>query len=207
MKYKKVDGMLVVNGKKYHKRFGTRAEVWHETAFETSGGLKKKDLFMNKHGRIVSRTKHTTAKKEKRLLEHGWGFKKGEFGPVKMGPATIKRLRKSHKTRRGGSMSGPALNLSGDYPNAVGMIDSTSKGAVFPTTLGGGVSVPLSGAPYPSTVGNMSDPHGAGMSQQDFLKAPNNTPADLALLKSTGGRRSRKHHRTHSTKRHHRRLF
>jgi hypothetical protein len=44
---------------------GSRAQVWHGTAKKTSGGLEKKDLMMNKRGRIVSRAKAKTAKKEK----------------------------------------------------------------------------------------------------------------------------------------------
>jgi hypothetical protein len=40
------------------KAVGTRAEVWHGTARHTSGGLERKDLMMNKHGRIVSIARH-----------------------------------------------------------------------------------------------------------------------------------------------------
>jgi hypothetical protein len=54
---------------------------------------------MNKWGRIVSRKKHATAKKEKRLMKHGYTAKKGKFGYVKMGS---KKSRKSRK-KRGGS--------------------------------------------------------------------------------------------------------
>ena len=41
-------------GKSYKRAVGSRAEVWHGTADHTSGGLHKKDLYKNKHGRIVS---------------------------------------------------------------------------------------------------------------------------------------------------------
>ena len=34
---------------------GSRAQVWHGTAYQTSGGLKKPDLRKNKWGRIVSK--------------------------------------------------------------------------------------------------------------------------------------------------------
>ncbi len=37
------------------RAIGTRAEVMHGTAHHTSGGLTKKHLKYNKHGRIVSR--------------------------------------------------------------------------------------------------------------------------------------------------------
>ena len=40
------------------KRIGSKAQVWHQTALQTSGGLKKEDLMMNKRGRIVSKKKH-----------------------------------------------------------------------------------------------------------------------------------------------------
>jgi hypothetical protein len=73
------------SGKNYEVLIGTRAQVWHGTAYKTSGGLTKNDLIMNKHGRIVSKAKHVTAKREKRLLKFGYGTKKGKFGFVKLG--------------------------------------------------------------------------------------------------------------------------
>ena len=39
------------------KTIGSRAEVWHNKALQTSGGLKKKDLVRNKYGYIVSKRK------------------------------------------------------------------------------------------------------------------------------------------------------
>ena len=65
------------------RTIGSRAEVFHNTAKKTSGGLTKKDLIKNKNGRIVSRKKHGTAKKEMRLEKYGYGYKKGVFGSVK----------------------------------------------------------------------------------------------------------------------------
>jgi hypothetical protein len=65
------------------KTFGSRAEVFHGNAKKTSGGLTKKDLIKNKNGAIVSRKKHLTAKKEKRLEKYGYFAKKGAFGYVK----------------------------------------------------------------------------------------------------------------------------
>jgi hypothetical protein len=59
---------------------GTRAQVWHGTAKKTSGGLIKRNLMKNKHGRIVSRRKHTTGKKSIKLLKKlGYVAKKGKF--------------------------------------------------------------------------------------------------------------------------------
>lgn len=71
--------------------YGTRAEVWHNTAKKTRGGLTKNRLFKNKNGRIVSKSKHFSAKKEKRLLKHGYGTKKGKFGFVKINAKTKRR--------------------------------------------------------------------------------------------------------------------
>lgn len=76
------------------KTFGSRAEVFHGNAQKTSGGLTKKDLIKNKHGEIVSRKKHLTAKKEKRLEKFGYFAQKGKFGFVK----------KQAKTRKSKSM-------------------------------------------------------------------------------------------------------
>jgi hypothetical protein len=76
------------------RTFGSRAEVFHGTAKKTTGGLTKKDLMKNKHGEIVSRKKHLTAKREKRLEKHGYFAKKGVFGYVK------KEARKSKSKSR-----------------------------------------------------------------------------------------------------------
>jgi hypothetical protein len=77
---------------------GSRRQVWNGTAKKTSGGLTKSDLMMS-HGRIVSKSKHFTAKKEMRLLKYGYGTKKGKFGFVKIG---TKKQRKGRKKMKGG---------------------------------------------------------------------------------------------------------
>ena len=84
---------------RYEKNIGSRAQVWHGTAYKTSGGLTRKDLLKNKNGRIVSRKKHYVAKNEKRLLKYGYGAKKGKFGYIKVTPHLMRR----HTRRRGGS--------------------------------------------------------------------------------------------------------
>lgn len=85
------------------KIIGTRAQVWHGTCKKTSGGLTKSDLMMNKHGHIVSRAKHNTAKKEKRLLKYGYGTQKGKFGFVKIGSRKMRRgSKKMRKSMKGG---------------------------------------------------------------------------------------------------------
>ena len=72
-----------IAGHKFELLMGSRAQVWHGTAYKTAGELKKGDLHMNKHGRIVSKKKHHTAKKEQRLKKAGYHTKKGVFGHFK----------------------------------------------------------------------------------------------------------------------------
>lgn len=72
--------------KVYNKLVGSRREVMNGTAFETSGRRTKDDFKLNKNGRYVSKKKHMTAKKEKRLEKAGYFTKKGKFGFVKKAP-------------------------------------------------------------------------------------------------------------------------
>lgn len=58
------DNKYHIGGKVYDMLIGSRAQVWHGTAYKTAGNLKKDHLYMNKHGRIVSKRKHETAKKK-----------------------------------------------------------------------------------------------------------------------------------------------
>ena len=78
---------------------GSRAEVMHGNKDCTSGGLTKKDLMYNKHGRIVSRRKHTLATQQKHLVKAGYFAKKGKFGFVRSSKAskTQKSKTKSPK--------------------------------------------------------------------------------------------------------------
>lgn len=92
---------------------GTRAQVWHKTAKKTSGGLTKNNLMKNKAGRIVSKAKHNTAKREMRLVKYGYGTKKGEFGMVKLGSPKSKG-RKSRKMRGGADSLTPS-DVSSSY--------------------------------------------------------------------------------------------
>jgi len=91
--HRHADGTYHIHGKKYEILVGSRAQVWHGTAYKTSGGLTKAHLYKNKHGRIVSRKKHTTAKREKRLEKHGYTAKKGKFGAIRMKTVTMKKRR------------------------------------------------------------------------------------------------------------------
>ena len=87
------DGKYHMNGEKFKELIGSRQMVWHGTAYKTEGGLKKDDILMNRWGRIVSKKKHATAKKENRLEKHGYFATKGKFGFVK------KSVKKSKKNR------------------------------------------------------------------------------------------------------------
>ena len=87
----------------FERKIGSRAEVFHGKVEKTSGGLRKKDLMKNKRGEIVSKKKHLTAKKEKRLEKHGYFAKKGKFGYVKKDPKKSKTAkRKSGKKGKKG---------------------------------------------------------------------------------------------------------
>ena len=105
------NGMYMISGKSYKELFGSRAQVYNGTAYKTTGGLTKKELTMNKWGRIVSEKKHKTAKKEKRLQKYGFFAKKGKFGYVKR--STIKS-----RSMKGGNDLGATPAASGDVSPA-----------------------------------------------------------------------------------------
>jgi hypothetical protein len=121
-------GKYVIHGKTYEYLEGSRAQVYHGTAFKTSGGLKKGDIMMNKNGRIVSKSKHNTAKKERRLVKAGYGTKKGKFGYVKIGSKKSRSSAKGKSRRhRGGavtpnssgsSLGSSAMDVSGNLAGA-----------------------------------------------------------------------------------------
>ena len=75
------------------KTFGSRAQVMHGTAMKTPGGLTKKNLRKNKHGRIVSVKASKSAKKNKNLGSNQ--AKKGD----PFGPATTTEKRSKSKSK------------------------------------------------------------------------------------------------------------
>jgi len=97
---KTAHGHYVIKGSKYEQLVGSRAQVGHGTAYKTSGGLTKKDLMQNKHGRFVSKKKYFTAKKERRLAKAGYVPKKGVFGVSK----STRKQRKGSRKMMGGSV-------------------------------------------------------------------------------------------------------
>ena len=85
------------------KAVGKRAQVMHGTAHHTSGGLEKKDLKYNKHGKIVSRKKSAKgALLLKRLTNKGYYTRKGKFGYVKraVGKGSRRKGTRKHKRTR-----------------------------------------------------------------------------------------------------------
>ena len=91
------DGYYHVKGKRYPHLKGSRAQVFNGNAYKTTGGLVKGDLMMNKWNRIVSKSKHQTAKKENSLKKHGYTAKKGKFGAVKITPSKSRSRSRSPK--------------------------------------------------------------------------------------------------------------
>ena len=96
------DGKYHINGKKFDQLVGSRAQVFHGSAYKTSSSaakpkgdaLTKKHLKQNKHGRIVSAAKSAKGPMMlKRLHNKGYFTRKGHFGAVK-------KTAKGHKSRR-----------------------------------------------------------------------------------------------------------
>ena len=94
-----IKGTYTIKGVEYKELFGSREQVMNGTAYKTPGELTKNQLTWSKTGRIVSKLKHETAKKEKRLEKHGYFAKKGKFGYVKKKSNKAKR-RKRKFTRK-----------------------------------------------------------------------------------------------------------
>jgi hypothetical protein len=118
----------------FEQTTGTRAQVWHGTAKKTSGGLTKTALMMNKHGRIVSRKKHNTAKREKRLVKAGFLTKKGQFGFIKKG--TRRRRHRSRKMRGGADDDMDDMSNMDDTSSMNNMDDESSSDEEM-ETMGG----------------------------------------------------------------------
>jgi hypothetical protein len=124
---KSAHGKYIVSGKSYDMLIGTRAQVWHGTAFKTSGGLTKSHIMQNKNGRIVSKSKHASAKRERRLIRAGYGTQKGKFGAVKLHG---KSSRRHSKSRRHGKKRGGGINFALSPTDYDGQGVGTSGNAV-----------------------------------------------------------------------------
>lgn len=86
--------MYHAGGNTFEELIGTRAKVFHGTAYKTAGGLTKQDLEQNKKtGRIVSKRKAAEARKTRRLEKAGYKPVKGKF--VVMRKSSKKKSRRS----------------------------------------------------------------------------------------------------------------
>ena len=75
-------------------RVGSRAEVWHGTADQTSGGLTKNDLVQSIDGHIKSKKKVATGKKNPWIMASACNRTPGSFELVRKGsPAYIKAMK------------------------------------------------------------------------------------------------------------------
>jgi hypothetical protein len=96
------DGYYHIKDKNYKLLEGSRQQVWNKTAYKTAGGLTRSQLIMNPRGRIVSKNKSVSTKKEKgrRFKKKGYNLtRKGMgFGPNKN--ASKKRTTSKRKTSR-----------------------------------------------------------------------------------------------------------
>jgi hypothetical protein len=102
------------------KTIGSRAQVWHGTAKKTSGGLTKSHLFKNKHGRIVSRKKHSTGKKSIKVLKKlGYVAKKGKFTLFHKGRKGTRKMRGG--MAYGGPLSPQPYDGQGEGTSGVGL--------------------------------------------------------------------------------------
>jgi len=91
------DGFYYIKNRKYPELFGSREQVMNRNAYKTEGNLTIDDLMMNKWGRIVSKNKHITAKKEKRLEKYGYYAKKGKFGYTKRKTGKRRTMKRNNK--------------------------------------------------------------------------------------------------------------
>ena len=196
-RYSKRNGKYQISGKTFSDLSGSRAQVWHGTAYKTSGGLTKHNLMKNKSGRIVSKSKHTTAKRERRLIKHGFGTRKGHFGVVKLDGHTRTKSRRSKKMR-GGSPYGNSFSpssVSGSGIDGQGLTDygnSSNNVQMAAGMAGGRRRKRYGGAPY----GNGFSPSsvsGSGIDGQGLTDyGGNSTDVQLAAGMAGGRRRRRK---------------
>lgn len=119
------DGKYHIKGRKYDELEGSRAKVWHRTAYRTSGGLTHAGLKQNEEGRIVSRVKSRLGKSQKHLGKHLQPKGSGRFGP-----RTMKRTKRggaSCGTHKGGSCGGIHMGGMKKYNKTAKKHNKTAK--------------------------------------------------------------------------------
>ena len=177
---------------------GSRRQVWNGTAKKTSGGLTKSDLIMS-HGRIVSKSKHVSAKKEMRLLKYGYGTKKGKFGFVKINS-------KKHRRKMRGGHSSISQSLSPFGIDGQGVTDYESQGSIGVQEAAGmaGGSGLKSLSPFGSSNWSGDGNSGNGISGAGITDFNNDGSVGLQIRAGMSGgkrRRSRGTRRKSSRKR------
>ena len=91
------DGMYHIKGQKYKLLVGSKAQVFHGTAYKTAGGLTKSGVKKSRSsGLYVSKKASDRAKREDRLGKAGYTTIKGKFGAVR-----IDEKRRTQKKRKG----------------------------------------------------------------------------------------------------------
>ena len=98
--------MAATPRKNVKQTVGSRAQVMNRTALRTPGGLTRKDLKYNKQGRIVSRKKSMSAKRDNRLVKAGYVTTKGEFGSKFVGEKKVKKSSKKRSSKKRSSKKG-----------------------------------------------------------------------------------------------------
>jgi hypothetical protein len=64
---KNKDGLYHIDGNEYEILRGTREEVWHGKSYQTTGGVPKSGLIINKAGKIVSKAKSVEGHKNNKF--------------------------------------------------------------------------------------------------------------------------------------------
>ena len=76
------DGVYDIGGYTYKTLCGSRIDVYNRKAYRTSGNLTKSDLIVNKHGKLVSRSKSVDETRINRLEQVNARKKARKLGPI-----------------------------------------------------------------------------------------------------------------------------
>ena len=77
-----------------------KLEVFHDKAYKTRGGLTRKDLMKNKHGRIVSKKASAAAKKKFKRADVKAALSRGRKALAKKVGHSMNKKKKSRKKSR-----------------------------------------------------------------------------------------------------------
>jgi hypothetical protein len=212
------DGFYHIKGHRYELLIGSRAQVMHGTAYKTTGGLTKSDLIQNKNGRIVSKKKHHSEKREGRLRKHGYTAKKGSFGAVrissrggtslKMGPMNVPVVSKS-AMEAANPKNLPIVQNGGYNAPSAAYSNFNKPESMIPGSFGPGTGIvtPMQRANWAAAGGSKRRRGGfshsslspAYVNSNNLINAPSqaSSPMRAALMASYGGRKgSRRRRRT-----------